>query len=1005
MNQYEIDDRSRTQLEEEMETLAASYVPEWRFDRENPDIGSALVKVFAGQMYGNIVRCNQVLEKYHTEFVNLLGISLLPARPAQAVVIMEPVQNTIPGVEVLKGTRLLADVDDYDGQIIFETLHDLYVTAATLRAVFMTEKKTGAIVPLLGHFEPPAIVEELSGTGENINPAESGLKPFYLFSSKEKGIGQHALLIYHSRALDVEDDNIYIRFTGGGELMEALRRGDFCFQYYSEEGLITVEEVKPADDSTLILRKQKKNKRVEIDSGTYGLLVLKALKPVQNTFTLEDLRISSSGKAVSAEFVGNGNEDLDPESFLPFGDTLSLYQECYIGHDAYFSKAGALVSVEFDLSIQEHRILGPQRQEDTELKLIKKKPKVYWTDAAADVRADEVSLEYFNGLGWKKLNCLTENRNMFAADTNVKYKIAFCCPADWEQAGAGAFQARCIRIRLLKTDNCYMVPSVHHYPVIRNLKISFSYEDSYMKPEHLVSICGTRKTDLTREILASERFTAFSGGEYADDGLYLGFDKKLEKGPVSLLFQLDDSARFQGVNCSFYYSSPRGFQQMKILDHTLGMSRPGTVRFLPPSDMCRVSMEGHSLYWIKVSPSAPAPSFVPTEPPFIRNICFNAVEAANVETRNEENFYLEEARPNMEIALGVSDILDMELWVNEKNTISRPMMRRMLEETPEDVRAEYDLMGEITSFYVRWVETDRLDFAPQRRSYLLDRLNSVLTFGDGIQTDFPRVTDTVAFKAVLRRCCGQEGNVEPGRINSAMGSLMFISEIYNPVKAYGGSSMESLEGALRRGANMIKSRRRLVSMDDYIQEIMGYSDLIAQVKGVTGRTADGERCDGALTFLILLKDFEVGSYSFHSLSGSLKKHLQEACELTVGPDDLYLMEPVYASVSVELWVRVRQMDDSFEAQNLLRETLERYLNPVTGESGRGWPIGTLPKRTQLLIRLNMLRSTAVVRRMSVTVAWRDAVGEHEADLDSAPANPFFVCRSGEHRVHVSLSDE
>ncbi|MCD8130228.1 MAG: hypothetical protein LUE16_02940 [Lachnospiraceae bacterium] len=154
-----------------------------------------------------------------------------------------------------------------------------------------------------------------------------------------------------------------------------------------------------------------------------------------------------------------------------------------------------------------------------------------------------------------------------------------------------------------------------------------------------------------------------------------------------------------------------------------------------------------------------------------------------------------------------------------------------------------------------------------------------------------------------------------------------------------------------------------------------------------------------------MKDFEIGSYSFHSLSGTLKKHLQEACELTVGDDDLYLMEPVYAAIGVELWVRVRQMDDSFEVQNLLRETLERYLNPVTGDDGSGWTIGTLPKRTQLLIRLNTLRSKAVVRRMSVTVSWRDADGAHETDLENAPANPFFVCRSGEHRIHVAITDE
>ena len=82
-NEWKIDKRSREDLENRIEELASSYVPEWHFDRENPDIGSVIAKIFADQMAGNLQRYNQVLEKYHTEFVNMLGISLLPPNRRQ----------------------------------------------------------------------------------------------------------------------------------------------------------------------------------------------------------------------------------------------------------------------------------------------------------------------------------------------------------------------------------------------------------------------------------------------------------------------------------------------------------------------------------------------------------------------------------------------------------------------------------------------------------------------------------------------------------------------------------------------------------------------------------------------------------------------------------------------------------------------------------------------------------------------------------------------------------
>ncbi len=137
----------------------------------------------------------------------------------------------------------------------------------------------------------------------------------------------------------------------------------------------------------------------------------------------------------------------------------------------------------------------------------------------------------------------------------------------------------------------------------------------------------------------------------------------------------------------------------------------------------------------------------------------------------------------------------------------------------------------------------------------------------------------------------------------------------------------------------------------------------------------------------------------------LKKHLLSFCELTIGPEDLYIVEPIFAEVSVDIWAQVLEMDDSFEVQNLLQETLERYLNPITSQYGGGWEIGVMPKKPQIMMRLNVLKSKAVIKKMVVTVNYTDQQGIHEMDLDDVTENPFFICKSGRHRVNIMVSEE
>ena len=65
---YKIDSRRRSDILNQMQMLAQSYTPEWKFDTTSPDAGSVIGLIFANQTAANIQKLNRVIEKYHTEF-------------------------------------------------------------------------------------------------------------------------------------------------------------------------------------------------------------------------------------------------------------------------------------------------------------------------------------------------------------------------------------------------------------------------------------------------------------------------------------------------------------------------------------------------------------------------------------------------------------------------------------------------------------------------------------------------------------------------------------------------------------------------------------------------------------------------------------------------------------------------------------------------------------------------------------------------------------------------
>jgi hypothetical protein len=450
------------------------------------------------------------------------------------------------------------------------------------------------------------------------------------------------------------------------------------------------------------------------------------------------------------------------------------------------------------------------------------------------------------------------------------------------------------------------------------------------------------------------------------------------------------------------YMGPNGFANMRATDLTENFTRSGTMMFMPPSDMTEATLEGNRLYWIRIVRSGAqqtelADAFLPR----ISRMCLNAVVVTNVQTSEEHDYYIEEAMPNLSMPLGAENILDAQVWVNEKGYTRKEEMDQLLQDYPEKVRAEYDFLGRISAFYVLWQEVDSFQGAPDKRCYRIDRMSGEIIFSDGTMCEMPRVTDDIAFKARIRSTDGENGNLSEGQISNFIGASPYIDTVYNPIRAHGGSNLETLDHALMRCAGIMHSRYKLVSETDYIRFCKEYSDSIDKARVIVGETIEGLTNPSDISIVLLMKDYADGAFSFHRIAAALKKDILSNCEVTVTEDNLHVVEPIFVDISVCVWAMVMDMDEAFDVSNEVKTVLTEYLDPVSNQLSDGWTIGTLPKQSQILMRLGVLRSKAVIQRITMVGHYIDSSGEHELDTKDIEVTPFMVVKSGVHKVIIT----
>lgn len=971
----------RQELLERIQEYAKSFTPEWNFYPEQPDAGAALGLIFAEQILENMEKYHTLGEYYQEEFnIFMPDLSRKPPKPASATVLVKLVEHTVPGIFLQEKTRFLAQGEDTE--IVFESCAPRYLTEAVLDTIFMSCQ--GEIQLIQGRF-----YKDVPGKEEKECIKLDKFMEFPLFClENNKDTQKQMLVIYHEFLFSGNNDLISIKFSGAEKLCCGLFEGKFkiyCQNQNSQDENIQIQNsLIPVDNWHI----QKDELFITLPKGVRGssFLMIQSEEPVQTEIIAKELSLSAVGKKEKPQFVCTDTSDCNTEEFFPFSEVLAIHNQCYIGSDHVFSRKKAKITLDFELESSVHYV-GEQKIPEKNLKIIKRSYSEFYQRPLSETSAEEVSFEYYNGKGWKNLNLLTDIQGLFQKGEKRHVSLSFYCPKDWEAINIGAYEGRCLRIRLARAQKCYLQPCVHHFPVIQKLCLSYTYQGMFFLPDKLETFNGFRKTALSAAIAEKQPLQLFGGiHKVSKNRLYLGFEQPLLGGPVSLWIQKKEQITGKKRHLSFFYYGRDGFKRLKVADYTEGLSHSGTIVFLPPEDMQKTSLYSEERYYLCIESEDEE-----TVLEKITDICFNGVEVKNKETEEEEEYYIDVSEPNMAFSIDCRNLLELELWVNEIGEYSQKRMKELLKEHPGQFRAEYSYSGEIQRFFVKWKE-ENFENLKNPRTYRLDCTSHKIIFGDGSRKKIPKITGDIAFKVIVCRCRGAAANIAAYTICDISSNILYIDKVYNPLPACGGSYEESISAAKKRGAGILSSHGRLITEADYIREIKGFSDCIDKVKCIVEH--------GKIIIILLMKDCQKGVSSFHTIRADLKKHLVELSDISILPEQIQILEPVFLEIHTSVWLDTTGFGDTFELISGIQTMLAQYFHPVSGKNGQGWEPGELPHQSQIIMRLNAAKKWAVVKRLVVTAKYTDETGTHECSLENLTQNFKMVIKSGEHKIYT-----
>ncbi len=989
-----IDNRNYEDIYNQILGLAKGYVPKWNTD--NSDVGIILSRLFSSMFEETVQRYNKIPFKNYLYFLNMLGADTLSGVSSRGYVTVKMNTGEYEGVMIKKGTHLYS-VNEDNERILYETKDDLYSVDNEVEAVFCTDCEKNIIIKSFDkdndNNQPIKLFD--FGTEENLQKLRITFSENDVFNiTKEAGI----------TVTVINKVKPYLEEKTAGFLCN----GEYAkWEYLSEKGWKSIDKVECVGNQINIFPNSEieENSYEDIIGRWLSCTILKRDKEAEYSFT--SLLVSSKASKVSSENLYYNDEALTKNDFLPFGSIFSPYDDFYINCDKAFSKKGAYISINFEVSYQ-----AVEAQEIKQEKKMKWKPiipeSVVKTPEPVSVNVERVVWEYWNGTGWDRLFENNVYEDVFARGGNF-FKISFVCPENIQSTVIGAGQGKWIRARILSINNMFEINKFYNAPVINNISIDFSYKNH---GETVKQIFMEKDLEVKKIFPSENKVTEIiDKNDIELPSIYFSLKNKLNGGPIKIYFQNAGgikknlpALKWEGLVSQ---NGALKWKEIKVMDETDFFSKSGILTFICNDELREKKIFGRESFWIRA---------VNTDLlyqdnkniaalPILNGIFFNTVKVYQQETMQSEYFFIEEEEQNKICDLSEENIILCCVWVNEiKILLADDLNGKNLVEK-ENTIIERDEQGVITEYWVKWERTDsfyRTD--SNSKVYMLDEKRGKILFGDGKRGKIPYSYDKPSIRVKYSIGAGEKGNCDINKIQDFADSVPFVDKVFNIEPINGGIGIESVNEAIARCGKIIKVQNKAVSFDDFESVITKADRNIAKVKIKQSADKNSLSFDGGIIVSILPKELNSSESYFVSIKNNVMEELRKTAPLTlVSNEKITVSQVKYIEFSVIVDVSIENFNDYQDVYFGIEKKLNRYFDPINGNyDGKGFEIGEMPSKIKIY---NWIKTVEKIKSIdNIYIICYEIVNGYKKETDYSNVFNFDtgIPVNGTHDININI---
>ncbi len=467
--------------------------------------------------------------------------------------------------------------------------------------------------------------------------------------------------------------------------------------------------------------------------------------------------------------------------------------------------------------------------------------------------------------------------------------------------------------------------------------------------------------------VAGKFFYALGERPQRGSAFYLGWSRAFPAGRHRLLvyvFVDDLIAEGQGIAATapdlpppvqavweFWAGEGAGWRTLEVIaDETASLTRSGYLQFEAPAPGAHVAVRygllqsesDEPLFWLRyrIEQELGAGYEIP---PRVEEVLANTIPASQVQTIQDELLGASTGLPDQSFQLAKTPVLPGTL-VLEVDEGQGPR---------------------------RWQEVP--DFAgssPEDQHFTLDWMTGRITFGNGEQGKIPLLLLPQVDSAPLARQGGNSqrdalpnlrarsyrwggglrGNAGAGTITGLQSSVPFVESVTNLRPATGGEDAETVEAAKARAPEMIRSRSRAVTAEDF--EFLARETPGARIRRAKtlplhhpqftlaragDRPLTAVPIPGVVTVVVVPESLQARPLPAPEVLQQVARWLKDHSLVTT---EIYAAAPRYREVEIEARLLAAPSASSGAVQEGLTRMLLDYFHPLKGgATGQGWDFG------------------------------------------------------------------